>query len=210
MGTHTKLTLFLIIIGLIACKSNKNTKEEFAGTYDMQVKFEKNLIDKLAIQDSIKTALAEAEKEITNAKVEIKEDLDGSKIDTTTPEGKMEFAAKKFGEGMSEMGNSLGTMAKGMAEMAGNMAEGGIELADNLLKNLKVRVELLEDGSVKGSSLNFSGVRMDDATWDVRDKKFYLKSNKDSSEEEFKITKVTDTGFELEKDKATLVFTRVK
>ena len=201
---------FLIALTLVTCKTNKTPREEFAGTYDMQVKFEKNLIDKLAIQDSIKTALAEAEKEIDKAKLEVKEDIDVSKIDTSTSKGKMEYAAKEFGQGMSEMGTTLGTMAKGMAEMAGHMAKGGIELADNLLKNLKVRIELLDDGKVKGSSLNFSGVHMDDATWDVRNKKFYLKSNKDSSEEEFNITKVTDTGFELEKDKATLVFTKIK
>lgn len=210
MKTISKFISILILSSLMACSSENSTRKEFAGTYELKIKFEENLLNNENIKDSIRLGLAEAKKAIAAAKEEVSEEFDMKNIDTTTAEGKIEFASKAFGKGMAEMGMSLGALATEMGTIAGDVADGGFGLAENIMKNLKIRLELMEDGKIKGSTGSISSISMDDATWDIRNKKFYLKSKKDSSEEEFKIIRKTDNGFELEKNKTKFIFTRIR
>ena len=210
MRFYLSLLTIVFIMLFSACNSEKNTRNEYVGKYEVQIKLGDIPINKTAIRDSIKAGLAEADKALKEAKIEVDTDLKLNNIDTTTAEGKIEYAAKAFGKSMNEVGSTLGSLAKGMGELAAGIAEGGLDMADNILKNMHFKVELSDDGTIKGSTVNFSNVSFDGSTWAVRANKFYIKSKDGSSEEEFNITKHDENGFVIEKDKAIFTFTKEK
>lgn len=210
MKYKLSLIISVFVISFFSCKSEKDIKNEFIGNYDVQIKLGDIPINKTAIKDSIRAGLAEADKALKEAKNEVNSDLKLDKIDTTTAEGKIEYAAKAFGKSMNEVGTSLGSLAKGMGELAAGIAEGGLDMADNILKNMHFKVELSKDGIIKGSSVNFSNVSFDGSTWDVRGNKFYIKSKDGATEEEFVIKQHDDKGFIIEKEKTIFTFTKAK
>lgn len=202
---HVLLTLLFITV-LQSC-TNNNPRKEFAGDYTVKIELQEGIIPKSAIKDSIQAGLQQAKEALKNAKTEISDDFNLEKIDTSTPEGKIEYAAKAFGKGMAEFGTAMGEFGRSMGELAIGIANGSIDLADNIIKNIKFDVSLLEDGTIKSNDTSNSKFSFDKSTWEIEGKTLYLVDS-EKNKEAFKIISKKDDGFVLEKDKVRLVFSK--
>ena len=93
-------SLFVVsnIIFLVSCKDTSPQPSDLVGNYTVTMSLRDGVVNTEAIKDSINDAMSKASEELKKARVEMNEDLNLSAIDTTTPEGKIEYAAKKFGQ----------------------------------------------------------------------------------------------------------------
>lgn len=196
-----------ILFSLISCKESGPYPSDMVGNYTVTASLAEGVIDKNAIRDSIQTAMEKAEEDIKKAKEEIEKELNLNDIDTTTTEGKIEFAAKKFGKSMADIGVNMGELGKDMGNLFSNLAEDGIGLSESILKNLDIDVELLQDGKIKTKG-GIISLGLKDATWLVKDDYFLLKTSESDTQDTFKIKDRHPDGFELEKDKLLITFTK--
>ncbi|HPN69031.1 MAG TPA: hypothetical protein PLZ32_05910 [Saprospiraceae bacterium] len=203
-----KYAIFLFCSLIIfSCKDNSPQPADLVGNYTVEAKLKEKVIDTEAIKDTIAKAMEEASKEIEKARKELNEDLDLSNIDTTTLEGKMEYIGKSFGAKMGNLGLEMGDLGKDLGGMVGELAGTGLSLSEQLLRNVKLDVELQADGDVKTSS-KFINFGLDNAKWRVENDEFIVVKPEDSQPDHFKIIERNDTGFSIEKDKVILHFTK--
>ena len=87
------------------------------------------------------------------------------------------------------------------------MTVNGLDMAESIIKNLNISVELQEDGDIKsrGSIVDF-GLR--NAKWEVKDGMFLLYKDEGQEPEVFKISQRSSKGFILEKDKFLIDFVK--
>ncbi len=204
-----KNILFILLFSIIvqSCSTLTNPRKEYAGDYKVKLKLGDDTFPEAAIKDTIKAGLAEAKEALKNVKIKIKDDINLENIDTTTTEGKIEYAAKAFGKGMAEFGLAMGEFGKSMGELAIGVANGSIDLADNIFNKIEFEISLLEDGSIKSENNTIDSFSFKDSTWEIEGKTFYL-VDKDKNKEAFEIVGKKEDGFILKKDKVKIIFSK--
>lgn len=201
-----KYAIFLFCSLIIfSCKDNSPQPADLVGNYTVEAKLKEKAVDTEAIKDTIAKAMEEASKEIEKARKELNEELDLSNIDTTTLEGKMEYLGKSFGAKMGNIGLEMGDLGKDLGGLIGELAGTGLSLSDQLLRNIKLDVELQADGDIKSTS-KFINFGLDNAKWRVENDQFVLVKPEGEETDYFKIIERNDTGFSIEKDKVILNF----
>jgi len=196
-----------ILMSVISCKESGPFPADLVGSYTVTASLKEDIINKNAIRDSIETAMQKAEYDISKAKEEIEKELSLNDIDTTTTEGKIEFAAKKFGKSMADIGVNMGELGKDMGNLFSNLAVDGLSLSESILKNIQLDVELQSDGKIKTSG-GLISIGLKDATWLVNNDQFLLKTSESETQDTFIIKDRTNDGFVLEKDKLLVTFSK--
>jgi hypothetical protein len=201
------IVVFCNIIFFVSCKESGPFPSDMVGNYSVTASLAEGTINKNTIRDSIQMAMEKAEDDLKKAKEEIEKELNLDDIDTTTTEGKIEFAAKKFGKSMADIGVNMGELGKDMGNLFSNLAEDGIGLSESILKNINIDVELLQDGKIKTKG-GLVSLGLKDATWVVQDDYFLLKTSESDTQDTFRIKDRHTDGFVLEKDKLLITFSK--
>jgi hypothetical protein len=193
------LILFSNIIFLVSCKDTSPQPSDLVGNYIVTMSLRDGVVNTEAIKDSINEAMSKASEELNKAKLEMNEEFNFSDIDTTTSEGKIEYAAKKLGKTIAEAGLGMGELGKEMGSLFSGLAEGGIGMTKALLENMTLDVELQADGNImaSGSMLN---IGLNDKTWKVVGDDFIIADANNNEDQILKISERSDVGFTLTKD----------
>lgn len=201
------VSLPFMMVSFMACKDNGPRPSDMVGSYKVTGRLADGAVNKAAIKDSIDQAMKKASEELKKAKKEMAEEMDVTGIDTTTAEGKIEYAAKQMGKSFSQLGEGLGDLTGQLGEMVSGLTVNGLDMAESIIKNLNITVELQEDGDIKskGSIIDF-GLR--NAKWEVKDGMFLLYREEGKEPESFRISNRTSKGFTLEKDKFLIDFVK--
>lgn len=191
---------------LFSCGQFTDPRKEYAGDYTVRIELDKKLISDEAVQDTINSKMAELKEKLAKAETEMKDSFNLESIDTTTPEGRMEYAAKSFAKGMTGLLSPLGELGKSFGEMGAGFAKGGIAMLNDLVGKMKFNVSLNANGTINTDydSVDVLGTR--NSTWNIEDNKFQLIS-KDNKIQSFDIVSKKEDGFVLRKDENTkLIF----
>lgn len=191
----------IIFLSLWACKDTSPQPSDMVGHYIVSAQFTDNTIDKEEIKSSISNAMKEVKDEMAKAKDEIKKEFDISTIDTSTVEGKIEYAAKQFGKTMAEIGTNVGELGTNLGTVFSDLTGEGVAFGEGMLKNVKLNVELQADGDIKVED-TFYLLGLNNAKWEVKGDEFLLYKN-DNQEPDIFIIKERNksSGLVLEKDK---------
>lgn len=173
------------------------------GKYSAHLEIDEKTFDKQGVKDSITNALSKAKEELSKISVDFDENMD-----TSTAEGKMEYFAKSFGRTMTNFGKELGQLGIIMGQAAGDVAVQALAMTENLVSNIKLDVELKENGEVSTYSTNGNNIQFSGTKWEVTDNKFIFKDDDGRTQHEYTIADLTDNGFVLIQDKYRLVFER--
>jgi len=197
------LIFFCNIILLISCKDTSPQPADLVGNYTVTLSLRDDALNTESIKDSINDAMSKVSEELNKAKLEMNGEFNFADIDTTTPEGKIEFAAKKFGKTMAEVGLGMGEFGKDMGSLFGGLAEGGIGMTKSILESMSFEVELKADGNImaSGSVLN---IGLNDKTWKVVGDDFIILDASNSEDQILKISERNERGFTLTKDKMVI------
>lgn len=201
-----------VLFGLLFCVCCKDTgphPSDLVGKYNVSIKLKEDVINKDKIKESVDDAVKDAQAELSKAKEELSKEMDFSHIDTTTMEGKIEYAAKKFGSSMAEIGIGLGEKSNEMGSLFSDLAGQGVGLGASLLNNIKIILELQADGDIKAKGSLIS-LGLSDATWEVKGDDFLLKTRETDTPDVFHIIERSSKGFTLEKDKWVIEFVKVQ
>ncbi len=203
-----KSLLLACLCILIACKENKKEKDNMVGTYSVHLELDSKSFDKQSVKDSVTQALNKAKEEISKAQSEFAQQMDTSKIDTSTAEGKMEFIAKSFAKSLSSFGKDLGELGIMVGEAAGDIAVNAMDMTEELIQKIKMDVELREDGKMVSSSTFAKNIQFMGSNWEVKEDQFIFKNSENQQLHQYKITELTDKGFVLVQDKYRLIFNK--
>lgn len=170
-------TLFLagIVFFMFSCKTEKPQPDELVGEYLVTIdvpedKKGDNMKDESRFFDSFSVNLKESWDEWA--------DTLSIKYDTTTIDGKLEYTTRMFGESMKEFGNQLGGFMENLGDFMKDFSENAGEWKNNLLKNLKFRVELQADGDLQLKEGVGGLFSLRDAKWKIeKDSFFVMKSD---------------------------------
>jgi hypothetical protein len=135
----------------------------------------------------------------------VKSELSTENIDTSTVEGKIEYAAKNFAKGMSGFGEMMAQLGTDLSSLSLSAIDGLFDQTNGLTKNMNADVELKEDGSVKITGnpiLKFIAAQL---TWDLEGDYFILKNDKGEVEQKLLISDKTSEGFILSNEGVKLV-----
>jgi len=181
---------------------------DMVGNFEMNIILKDDVVDKKSIQENISSAISKANEDLDKVKEELGSEFDLNDIDTSNLEGKIEFAAKKFGKSMAEVGLNLGGLGKDLGSIISDISLGSMDFLASSLKNLHMEIEFQEDGEIKnrGSVLSLG---LNNARWEVKDDNFIFTQDNDKNPESLRIIKRDKNGFTLEKDKVWLEFVRV-
>ena len=173
------------------------------GKYKVHLVLDEKTFDKQGVKDSVTAAMSKAKEELSKMKVEFDE-----KMDTSTAEGKMEYYAKSFAKTMASFGKDLGELGILMGEAGGDVAVKAMEMTETLVQNIKMDVELKEDGKIATDSSLLNKVQFEGTQWEVNGDNFIFKDDEGKVKHEYKIVDKTDEGFVLLHDKYRLVFVK--
>lgn len=197
------LSLFLTT----SCKESGPHPSDMVGTYEVKARLKEGTIDKNAIKEEIRSAMDKAKEDIEKAKDDINNDLDLSAIDTSTLDGKLEYAAKSFSKSMTDAGLEIGNLTNDFGQALSGIAESGLNFSENILKVLNIQVELQADGDIKSKNGIFN-MGLSNAKWEIKDNQFILLGQGSSAPESMKILKRDASGFSVEKDNLILDFVK--
>ncbi len=203
-----KSLLLACLCILIACKESKIEKNNMVGTYSVHLELDTKTFDKQSVKDSVSQALNKAKEEISKAQSEFAQQMDTSKIDTSTAEGKMEFIAKSFAKSLSSFGKDLGELGIMMGEAAGDIAVNAMDMTEELIQKIKMDVELRADGKMVSSSSFVNNIQFMGSNWEVKEDQFIFKNSENQQLHQYKIADLTDKGFVLVQDKYRLIFNK--
>lgn len=199
--------VFSNIVLLISCKDTSPQPSDLVGNYTVTLSLRDGVVNTEAIKDSINDAMSKASEELNKAKLEMNEEFNFADIDTTTPEGKIEYAAKKFGKTIAEAGLGMGELGKEMGSLFSGLAEGGIGITKSLLENMTFDVELQAEGNImaSGSVLN---IGLNDKTWKVVGDDFIIMDANQKEDQILKIKERSDRGLTLTKDDIIIILVK--
>ncbi|HRI01546.1 MAG TPA: hypothetical protein PK006_10880 [Saprospiraceae bacterium] len=189
---------------LISCSNVKNPVS-LAGKYQAHIEIDKSKLNSAGVKDSIELQLSKAKEELQ--KIDFKNEMDLSKIDTSTAEGKLEYAAKEFAGSMTNLGKELGSIGLNLGKFLGDVTINGINDLELGLHDLKFDVELQEDGDIKTDQEWIAWMYLKNVSWEQSNDQFILK-NKDGVLRTFKFT-TKDDGFILEENAMKVVLTKI-
>jgi hypothetical protein len=196
---------FCTIMCFISCSEFGSHPASMVGLYEVRAQLKDGTVNANEITKSVSDAMKDVKTEMQKARIEIDQELDLANIDTTTAEGKIEYAAKKFGKSMSDIGLTMGELGKDLGSLFGGLAGEGIGLAQSILKNINAELELRENGDLKANSSLIS-ISLPNATWQVDGDQFIMFTDNKAESDTFLITKKSAEGFILSKDELELHF----
>lgn len=197
------LIVFSNIVFLISCKDTSPQPSDLVGNYTVSLSLSGEALNTEAIKDSINDAMSKASEELKKARVEMNEELNFSTIDTTTSEGKIEYAAKKMSKTIADASLGMGELGKEMGSLFGGLAEGGFGMTKSLFENMTFDVELLEGGDIKASS-SILNIGLNDKSWKVVGDDFIIVDANKKEDQVLKITDRDENGFILTKDEVVI------
>lgn len=198
---------FVVCTSFLSCLPMGPQPSDMVGQYDVSLELNEEAIDKKSIKKQIDDAMSKADEEIEKSREEMMKDIDLENIDTTTLEGKLEYLGKSFGSKMGNIGLDIGKLSKDLGGLIGDITNGSIDFSTSLLRNLKLDIELQEDGDVKVKNKMVS-MGFNNATWKVEGDAFILTKAGEKTKDEYKIVNRDAKGFTIEKDKLQLHFTK--
>lgn len=199
------LFTFCTIMCFISCNEFGPNPTSMVGLYEVSAQLKDGTVNTNEITKSVSDAMKDVKTEMQKARNEIDQELDLANIDTTTAEGKIEYAAKKFGKSMSDIGLTMGELGKDLGNLFGGLAGEGVGLAQSILKNINAEIDLQADGDLKANSSLIS-ISLPNATWKVDGDQFILFTDNKAESDTFLITKKSTEGFILSKDELELHF----
>jgi len=147
---NVSILLFLIMI--FSCKSEVPQPSDWAGDYEVSFQIAEVNQSISDMKDSMTTAMTTASSELQKAKEEMKVNFNNNFVDTTTSEGKIEYAAQQFGKKIAEASLELGGLSTQLGGIVSGMVGDNMGWAMSLLDNVKVPVTLQADGDIKVKS----------------------------------------------------------
>jgi hypothetical protein len=207
--SNIKSYLFLaLIVSNFSCKDTSPQPTSYVGDYEVTLSFDDNIINKEEIQQDINDAVVELKEELSKAKTDMTGELNLNHIDTSTVEGKIEYASKKFGQSMAELGTDIGSLGAEMGIKLSVLAENSLNKAETLLNGVKFDVTLQADGDIKTSGPSVWRFGINDATWKVSEPYFLFQKDKDSKTDSLHIISQDNNGFSIRKDKFVVHLTK--
>jgi hypothetical protein len=204
-----KNLLFVLIVPFIfSCKETAKPNPQLAGIYDVKMQIHDDLLQREEWKDSVRIALEEAKESLKD--INIESDLELSQIDTTTAEGRIEYAAKNIVKEISGKNLPVEQIGTGIIQLAEGLLNGGLGIAKSILNHLSFQVELLPDGQIKGNDLALNTISAENAHWESTRDSFYLSDKENESKTGFYIKESDSKGFIITKEKVDFIFTRVK
>jgi hypothetical protein len=206
ISNHMKhLLLSLFVLSLISCKTAPD-KASLAGDYSIKAEWK----NKEKIQSDVKKELEgtwqKVSDDLSKAKEDLESDFDLSTIDTTTTEGKIEYASKKLAKEVSsagmKVGESAGDLGKSVSDLVINKL-GGLE---SVINDLNLDITLQPDGDIKTKGL--TSLFTVNKSWDVVGDEMIIKDAKSEEVINAAIVSSDDKGFVLEYKELRLIFTR--
>lgn len=207
MQNKSILLFFSLFLILTSCKDRGPQPDDMVGLYVVSAQLTDGVFDKEDIKSSITDAFKEAKNDIAKAKDEIKTEFDLLTIDTSTVEGKIEYAAKKFSKSMAELGTSMGEIGTELGGLISGLTTSGFDLGENLLKNMKLDVELQSDGDIKVNN-PWVNIGLKNAKWEVKGNQFILIRDNNETPDVFEIKDRNANGFTLSKDEIEIQFVK--
>ncbi len=198
---------FAFIFIFSSCKDTSPQPSDLVGSYTVTLSLREGVLNTSAIKDSINDAMTKVGEELKKARLEMNNQLDFSSIDTTTAKGKIEFAAKKFGKSMAEVGIGMGELGKEMGSLFSGLAEGGVGMTKSLLENMTFDVELQADGDIK-TSRTVVNMGLNDKAWKVVGDEFIVLDKNNIGEKKLKISDRDAKGFTLTNDDILIRFNK--
>lgn len=201
-----RMNLFILTflsVLLIDCNNPINPKTSIAGNYSISAEFKNLSINKEKIQAEMNSGIQSMRKEMED--IDAKKELSTDGIDTSTAEGKIEYAAKNFAKGMTGFAGAMAEFGTSIAQMSLGAVDGLFNSSGELMKNFTADVELKEDGTFKASGnpiLKFAAAQY---SWDVSGDQFIIKNDKDEIQYQIKITEKSADGFTLANDQVKLI-----
>lgn len=208
-----KLSLFSMLLFysfvFCSCKDQGPHPTDMVGHFTVTTTLNEKSDDHNKVKSSVTKVYEEAKSEIAKSIENIKHELDLSKIDTTTVEGKIEYATKKFSKTMAEMGTTMGELGTDLAGLFSDLTTSGVRLGEILLKNMKMEVELQADGDIKFKN-TWINIAFMNARWEVKKDKFSLFTDENELPEVFKIKESNQDGFVLDNEHLIIKFAKTK
>jgi 5-hydroxyisourate hydrolase-like protein (transthyretin family) len=200
------IIFFIFITTLVSCK-NEPTKQSLVGKYEVQVELKDKEEIKNKIKDEMGKAADDVKIDIQTSKENIKDEIDLASTDTTTTEGKIEYAAQLMAKEMAESGLELGKAAGKMTKSMGAMASGLFDGIENILSDQRFDVELQEDGDVKLPGM--VSIFAPNVTWAVEGNTLIIKRSNDA-DQRLEIVSHDASGFVCTVDKVRIIAKRKK
>jgi hypothetical protein len=203
---HMKhLLLSLFVLSLISCKTAPD-KASLAGDYSIKAEWK----NKEKIQSDVKKELEgtwqKVSDDLSKAQEDLESDFDLSTIDTTTAEGKIEYASKKLAKEVSSVGMKVGESAGDLGKSVGNAALQGLGGLEAMFDGLNLDVTLQPDGDIKTKGM--ASWVTGNMSWDVVGDEMIIKDAKSEEVINAAIVSSDDKGFVLEYKELRLIFTR--
>lgn len=183
-----KLWLFYILTAfvLVACSESGPHPKSMIGLYEVDV----TLHDK-NIKKNTKTGLQDAKREIQKELEKMEKQFSAEPMpDTSTVEGKWEYASREFGKSMQKLGSGIAESVLSLGEELHNVVNG-------FPSGLQMEVVLQENGAMDIKSKSLASAFIPDYTWAVSGDSLIL-TNESKEKHQFLIKEKTDKGFVLE------------
>lgn len=196
------------LLSLFACSSSVKTPSTLVGEYEISVRLKEKSKEVLnSMKDSVKLALQEAKKQMADTKIS----LDLNDIDTSTAEGKIEYAAKSLTKQFTDsLSPEFGMLADGVSALAHSTGDIGIKMLETVLKLVTIQVSLKEDGSISTNQELIKAQFNTDLKWKQDGDKFILLNSDGATEQSFIIQNRRDSGFDLVNEEISLHFQKIK
>ncbi|MBK9993727.1 MAG: hypothetical protein IPP01_07040 [Saprospiraceae bacterium] len=199
---NSAFTLILSIL-FLNCTSLSSPTKSLAGSYTIHLEVKDLKINMDEVNKSMDEGIQNMKTELNSEKV--KEELNTNNIDTSTIEGKIEFAAKNFAKGMTGFGELMAEFGTSIGQLSTGAISSVLSESQTLLNNVNAEVELKEDGSVKVAGnpiLKFMAAQI---VWEVQGDQFIVKNEKGEIVHQFGISDKTTEGFMLSNEKLKIV-----
>jgi hypothetical protein len=200
------LSLFILIFIISSCK-NQPTVSTLAGKYHMTIVLKNKEKIKEDIKKDISGSVEKTNISIRTSANDSLEEIDITAIDTSTPEGKVEYAVQKMAEGMDSIQKFTEDYIQEIKPKLGSSIADVFDGLVSGLENLSFDVELQEDGDIKLSGfLNFV---TSDLSWTVEGNEIVLKSKNDETKR-LPIISQNKDGFVCEYEEYLINMQRIK
>lgn len=141
-----KISALCLALGACATKSI-SPRYQFSGMYKVRIELQKNKLQMPGLRDSVEAGMKSTQKALSEA--QHMTDLDLTKIDTSTIEGKVEYSATAFAKSIFQIGIQLGNVGDEIGKYADQLSTESISGLASFLDQQIFEVQLFEDGSIK-------------------------------------------------------------
>ena len=202
-----KISALCLALGACAAKSI-SPRQQFSGMYKVRIELQKNKLQMPGLRDSVEAGMKSTQKALSEA--QHMTDLDLTKIDTSTIEGKVEYSATAFAKSISQIGIQLGNVGDEIGKYADQLSTESISGLASFLDQQIFEVQLFEDGSIKTKGDMITRFIFKMYLWDVKDNQFVLSDENNNLIQNFEIQERTQNSFVVQNDLLKLHFQKVQ